>query len=137
MKNGSNDASWKKTDNLFLLCPLKEIKATKDESIHPGKIYGFFEWYSIATSLILTFVRMVPALAPTIALMSQRIRWKIYANVAASSAKPPSPFPHHTTECLPVTVLHIRMPPRLPQRTKQCYAKQSGIPTYIAMRRTV
>lgn len=35
----------------------------------------------------------------------------------------------------PITVLHIRMPPRLSQRTKQPYAKQSGIPTYIVMRR--
>lgn len=60
-----------------------------------------------------------------------------YANAEASFATLLSPFPHHTTECLPITVLHIRMPPRLPQRTKQCYAKQSGILTYIAMRCTV
>lgn len=33
-----------------------------------------------------------------------------------------------------ITVLHIRMLPRLPQRTKQSYAKQPGVPTYIVMR---
>lgn len=38
------------------------------------------------------------------------------------------------TKCLPISVLHIRMLPRLPQRTKQPYAKQAGIPTYIVMR---
>lgn len=66
----------KKTDDLFLHWSLREIKAIKDESIHPGKMYGFLEWYSIATSLSLAFVLMMPAPAPTIALISKRSRWK-------------------------------------------------------------
>jgi len=88
-------------------------------------------------------VLMAPAPVPSTALTSQRICWKThahgqaYAHTAASFTVPSSPLPHPTTKCLPITVLHICMPPRLPQRTKQPYAKQSGIPTYIAMRRTV
>lgn len=52
---------------------------------------------------------------------------------ARTTVSPPL-LPRHITKCLPITVLHIRMLPRLPQRTKQPYAKQAGIPTYIVMR---
>lgn len=75
---------------------------------------------------------MAHAAVPTIVLMAK----KLLENTQAYARTPVSPplLPRHITKCLPITVLHIRMLPRLPQRTKQPYAKQAGIPTYIVMR---
>lgn len=82
--------------------------------------------------LTLPLVRVVHSPVPTIALMAKKLLENTQAYARATFSPPL--LPRHITKCLPITVLHIRMLPRLPQRTKQPYAKQAGIPTYIVMR---
>lgn len=128
--------SKKTPKNLSLHCPLNGIKATVDKSIPPCWMYGCLEWYSVTTLVNWALVLVALDPLPAIALVSPKTLLE-NAQAFAHTAVSPSPLPHHTTKCLPNIVLHIRMLPRLPQRTKQPYAKQAAIPTYIVMRRTV
>lgn len=127
-KDGSNDGSWKKIDNLSTYCPVSGIKATR-VSLHVGFMAARVGIPSPRWSTWLSLWWH-----PSCTNQKKKDNDK---HTAAPFTMPPSLLPHHSTKCLPITVLHIRMPPRLPQRTKQRYAKQSGNPTHIVMRCTV
>lgn len=129
-----------KKDHLFFEMSLKWNKGHRRRE-HPSRLnVWLLGWYSIpCCSTGLCFRWHWLLYPPSLWQPKESVEKHIYTHThtAASFAMPPSPLSHHATKCFPITVLHICMPPHLSQRTKQRYAKQSGIPTCIAIRWTL